>query len=69
MLRAGKAQAQSAWGAKSAAASTSTDSSKPRNPDSESDNEDRVPVPTYQQSFGDAIQAALDNAGKGENLR
>lgn len=62
MLRAGKAQAQPAWGNKTALAAA--DSSKIRNPDSDSDSEDRVPVPTFQQSFGDAIQAALDSAGK-----
>lgn len=26
-----------------------------------SDNEDKIPVPNFQNSFGDAIQTALDN--------
>ena len=65
MLRAGKAQPQTAWGPKASLLST-TAPSKPRSADSDSDPEDRVPVPTFQHSFGDAIQAALDKAVNGD---
>lgn len=70
MLRAGKAQNQTAWGVKAGpTAGGSPLTSKPRGADSESESEDRVPVPTYQQSFGDAIQAALDNAEQGASAQ
>lgn len=68
MLRKGKAKPADAWPrSKSDANATSPDSIKSPGgggSDEDSDCEDRVPVPTFQNSFGDAIQAALDNYQK-----
>ena len=63
MLRAGKAQTSNVWGSKPPPSVKAAD--KQVVVDSESDSEDRIPIPTYQQSFGDAIQAALENAETG----
>lgn len=62
MLRAGKAKPREAWGkAGTAQAEQSAAAPKLKSPGSdESDNEDRVPVPMFQTSFGVAIQEALD---------
>ena len=62
MLRAGKAKAE-VWPKVSPnVTSVSANGPAAKSPGSdESDNEDRVPVPTYQDSFGNAIQQALDN--------
>jgi hypothetical protein len=67
MLRAGKAKAPEpakpvpVWPAMS---------SRTKSPDSESDNEDRVPVPQYHASFQFDIEAALTKAkGSAGNLR
>ena len=61
MLRAGKAKPQEMMGKAAAAAASPCESkSAPKGSDSETDDEDRIPVPVYQASFGDAIQQALD---------
>lgn len=61
MLRAGKAKPQEMMVKPTAAASSHCESkSAPKGSDSETDDEDRIPVPVYQASFGDAIQQALD---------
>ena len=58
MLKAGKSKPMEAW-PKARRVSESRD---PRALGSdESDNEDRIPVPAFQDSFGSAIQQAFDN--------
>ena len=65
MLRAGKAakpSPQSSWptlGGSAGGGAWGSPSGAPVGSD-ESENEDRVPVPQFRQSFGDAIKAALD---------
>jgi hypothetical protein len=61
MLQQGKTRTVEAWSkTKNEAPATKTEGKKSADSD-ESDNEDRVPVPVFQTSFGDAIQAALDS--------
>ena len=52
MLRAGKARPQEPVSGVGGATRGDSDAS---------DSEDRVPVPVFQNSFGDAIQKALDS--------
>ncbi len=64
MLRSGKAKPIEAWHKVSATAGPPANPAitRTRAADSEdSDSEDRVPIPVFQSSFGDAIQAALDS--------
>ncbi len=73
MLRAGKAKPQpEAWpkvikpSATAPGALVSLTKSRTSGADSEgSDCEDRVPVPVFQSSFGDAIEQALNKYNKG----
>lgn len=61
MLKAGPAKTPS-WPKVKAKTENPIPSCSVRSKDSdESDNEDRVPVPMFQDSFGDAIQSALEN--------
>ena len=61
MLRAGKAKPQpEAWPKVNKSAETTIMSaSKPKGESDDSDGEDKVSVPVFQSSFGDAIEQAL----------
>ena len=63
MLKAGKAKEGSVKGEKGGEELMA--GAKERKYSQDSDDENRVPVPTFQTSFGDAIQAALDSYDKG----
>ena len=60
MLRAGKAKSQEVMSKMTNTVNLCESKSAPKGSDSETDDEDRIPVPVYQASFGDAIQQALD---------
>lgn len=74
MLKGGKVKAPPAWPKTGLGTVKETTSHKsPQTPGTDSDgsdNEDRVPVPQYQNSFGDAIEAAFVTLAKskGEGL-
>ncbi|XP_013402589.1 RING finger protein 10 [Lingula anatina] len=61
MLKAGKAKPSpvAAWPVQTSSTPSRPPGHSPGS-DENSDSEDRVPVPVFQTSFGDAIQAALD---------
>ena len=67
MLRHGKVKQTEAWPKRP---SESESQSSEKCGSEESDNDDKVPIPVYQNSFGDAIQKALDSYDKnpGENI-
>ncbi|XP_046574143.1 RING finger protein 10-like [Haliotis rubra] len=71
MLKAGKAKAKTVWPRPvESQPLAQTVPVVPRSADTDdSDNEDRVPVPMYQDSFSCAIQAALDTIDKPKEAR
>ncbi|XP_071094265.1 E3 ubiquitin-protein ligase RNF10-like [Haliotis cracherodii] len=71
MLKAGKAKAKPMWPRPvEAQVLAQAGPVVPRSADTDdSDNEDRVPVPMYQDSFSCAIQAALDTIDKPKEAR
>lgn len=61
MLKAGQSKTPT-WPKAKTKAEAPIPSSVSRSKDSdESDNEDKVPIPMFRESFGDAIQTALDS--------